>query len=443
MCEKLYLGIFTVELLVKVLAYGFVWHSEAYLRNAWCQLDFVVVSLAWLPIFFPTMGNYSVVRSFRALRPLRALKRIPGMPKLAGFACWKRCPGHNSPRWSGGQACFGLWAWWYEALRRKPRWYGCQLGPCHRLDRLWRQVSCVLSSIPKLSHVAMLCSFILLVFGIVRRAFEPNSTVSCCNPRNPGCTSIFQAGVALFKGRFHYRCALSGTLEDSGEFCSMDGPDTCAAVADGATCAYFDANLSDGPMSFDDIGAASLVIMQCASFDAYTSGIYVLMRHYFSFVWAYYLVIVCICGFFVANLFLAVLLQEFLQAKEVRSRTSLRTAPSLSLREPWGTLHHRRARHRPLPSDSAQTAPGYPYSFARDGCGFAALLFVSPGWLFRSWTTLWLRPSKWRVHGEHKQAEHKERAANKIPKALRSLLSEDFRYQWFPRSVRAHRRTRC
>ena len=108
MCEKLYLGIFTVELLVKVLAYGFVWHPEAYLRNAWCQLDFVVVSLAWLPIFFPTMGNYSVVRSFRALRPLRALKRIPGMPKLAGFACWKRCPGHNSPRWSGGQACFGL-----------------------------------------------------------------------------------------------------------------------------------------------------------------------------------------------------------------------------------------------------------------------------------------------------------------------------------------------
>ena len=158
-------------------------------------------------------------------------------------------------------------------------------------------------------------------------------------------TLCLQAGVALFKGRLHYRCALSGTLEDSGEFCNIDGPDTCAAFAEGATCTYFAANRLDGPMSFDDIGAASLVIMQCASFDAYTHGMYVLMRHVFSFVWVYYLVIVCIGGFFVVNLFLAVLLEEFLQAKQVPPRTFLRTPnarappsplPSPSLREPWG-----------------------------------------------------------------------------------------------------------
>ena len=91
-CEKVYLGIFTFELLTKVLAYGFLWHPEAYLRDAWCQLDFVVVTLAWAPVLFPAMGNYSVIRSFRALRPLRALKRMPGMPKLAAAACWKRRP---------------------------------------------------------------------------------------------------------------------------------------------------------------------------------------------------------------------------------------------------------------------------------------------------------------------------------------------------------------
>ena len=91
-CEWVYLGIFTFELLTKVLAYGFLWHPEAYLRDAWCQLDFVVVTLAWAPILFPAMGNYSVIRSFRALRPLRALKRMPGMPKLAAAACCKRRP---------------------------------------------------------------------------------------------------------------------------------------------------------------------------------------------------------------------------------------------------------------------------------------------------------------------------------------------------------------
>eukprot|EP00966_Prymnesium_polylepis_P019529 450392-Prymnesium_polylepis.1 len=68
--------------MVKVVAYGFVFNKHAYLRDAWCQLDFVVVTLAWMPIIFPSFGNYSVVRSVRALRPLRALRRVPGMPQL-------------------------------------------------------------------------------------------------------------------------------------------------------------------------------------------------------------------------------------------------------------------------------------------------------------------------------------------------------------------------
>ena len=70
-------------MLVKILAYSFnVLHEGTYLRDAWCALDFSVVTLAWAPILFPSMGNYSVIRCVRALRPLRALKRMPGMPKL-------------------------------------------------------------------------------------------------------------------------------------------------------------------------------------------------------------------------------------------------------------------------------------------------------------------------------------------------------------------------
>ena len=53
--QWLFLAIFTAELFVKVAAYGFVWHKGAYLRDPWCQLDFIVVSLAWLPILFPEM----------------------------------------------------------------------------------------------------------------------------------------------------------------------------------------------------------------------------------------------------------------------------------------------------------------------------------------------------------------------------------------------------
>eukprot|EP00966_Prymnesium_polylepis_P004717 108532-Prymnesium_polylepis.1 len=81
-CEWIFLGIFTTELLLKVLAYTFVRHRSSYLRDPWCILDFVVVTLAWVPILIPAFGNFSVIRCVRALRPLRALKRMPGMPKL-------------------------------------------------------------------------------------------------------------------------------------------------------------------------------------------------------------------------------------------------------------------------------------------------------------------------------------------------------------------------
>lgn len=54
-CEWVYLYIFTFELTVKIVAYGFLMHDGSYLRDAWCQLDFIVVSLAWIPIIFPSV----------------------------------------------------------------------------------------------------------------------------------------------------------------------------------------------------------------------------------------------------------------------------------------------------------------------------------------------------------------------------------------------------
>ena len=160
-------------------------------------------------------------------------------------------------------------------------------------------------------------------------------------------------------------------------------------------------------MNFDDIGAASLVIMQCASFDAYTQGMYVLMRHVFSLTWLYYLLIVCIGGFFVVNLFLAVLLEEFLQAKQAPSRTAAlpvvhlpahRQCPSSP--PPLPLLVLARAVGLPLTTEERGTHPcrrsraqptrGAPPTPRR--CGLAALPFVSPGRLARRWKTKCLWP---------------------------------------------------
>ena len=34
------------------------------------------VCMAWLPMVFPQLGNYSALRALRALRPLRAINRL-------------------------------------------------------------------------------------------------------------------------------------------------------------------------------------------------------------------------------------------------------------------------------------------------------------------------------------------------------------------------------
>ena len=76
MCETFYLFVFTTELLIKIVAYGLFFHDDAYLRDGWCQLDFVVVSFAWLPILVPGFGNFSAIRSVRALRSAGLGRRL-------------------------------------------------------------------------------------------------------------------------------------------------------------------------------------------------------------------------------------------------------------------------------------------------------------------------------------------------------------------------------
>ena len=66
-----------------MLAYGPLTDAHSYLRDPWCQLDFCVVSLAWWPILTHTSAvNVNVLRSVRALRPLKFVRFIDGMPVL-------------------------------------------------------------------------------------------------------------------------------------------------------------------------------------------------------------------------------------------------------------------------------------------------------------------------------------------------------------------------
>ena len=265
-CEDVFLGIFTLEMSIKIVAYGFMGHRHAYLHDAWCQLDFVVVTLAWLPIVFPTLGNYSALRAFRALRPLRALKRVPGMPML---------------------------------------------------------VQWILSVLPKMANVLLLCGFVFLVFGIV--------------------------GMELFKGSLHQRCAADGfdagadeeaqAAYDTGVSCRIPSSAVAGAAASssvgggadgsggsgssggfecpaGTACARFRSNPSHGVNSFDSVGAAFIAFIQAITFDDWATPMYALMGSFSPYAWVYFLLVLAVGGFFVVNLFLAVIFMEYGHTRE-------------------------------------------------------------------------------------------------------------------------------
>lgn len=82
--EYIFLGIFAVECLMKIIAYGFVGHQGAYLRSAWNILDFIIVVIgvfSTLLSMFQKEGNFDV-KAFRAFRVLRPLRLVSGVPSL-------------------------------------------------------------------------------------------------------------------------------------------------------------------------------------------------------------------------------------------------------------------------------------------------------------------------------------------------------------------------
>ncbi|CAG4926317.1 unnamed protein product [Colias eurytheme] len=79
--EAYFLGIFCVEASLKILALGFVLHRGSYLRNIWNIMDFFVVVtgiITQMPVVAPDVD----FRTLRAIRVLRPLKLVSGVPSL-------------------------------------------------------------------------------------------------------------------------------------------------------------------------------------------------------------------------------------------------------------------------------------------------------------------------------------------------------------------------
>ncbi len=79
--------IFTVEMIIKVIAFGLIIGENAYLKNSWNRIDFFLVVLSIVDIFITIVAENNtkilsllkIMRLLRTLRPLRAINNAPGL----------------------------------------------------------------------------------------------------------------------------------------------------------------------------------------------------------------------------------------------------------------------------------------------------------------------------------------------------------------------------
>ena len=72
----IFLGIYSLEMVIRVVAKGFILNNYTYLRSPWNWLDFLVIFSGYLTSFIE-MGNLAGLRNFRVLRALKTISILP------------------------------------------------------------------------------------------------------------------------------------------------------------------------------------------------------------------------------------------------------------------------------------------------------------------------------------------------------------------------------
>ena len=86
--DSYFLYFYTVESVLKIIAFRFWSGEDAYIKDSWNILDFFVVVVGWILLIVEKALNGTKIsglaglRAFRILRPLKTVKRFKGLKKL-------------------------------------------------------------------------------------------------------------------------------------------------------------------------------------------------------------------------------------------------------------------------------------------------------------------------------------------------------------------------
>ena len=168
------------------------------------------------------------------------------------------------------------------------------------------------------------------------------------------------AGLRMLKGGGQGENSVDmGDLQseyDTDFACNPKHADSCAHFPEGTRCMYFDANPNSGITSFDSVPMAAISFMQSISFDDWATPMYILMAAMSPYTWVYFVLIVMIGGFFVVNLFLAVIFMEYGAAQEAVKEEARATARNTARSQRSDTARSSAETAR----DSQRSAEGAP-----------------------------------------------------------------------------------
>jgi hypothetical protein len=81
---------FIFEASLKIISQGLYKHKNAYLKDGWNIVDFIVVLTSILELIVTSfesddLPSFKMLRALRVLRPLRSVKRVPSMRRLVSI----------------------------------------------------------------------------------------------------------------------------------------------------------------------------------------------------------------------------------------------------------------------------------------------------------------------------------------------------------------------
>eukprot|EP00899_Mesostigma_viride_P019380 jgi/Mesvir1/27443/Mv07229-RA.2 len=251
--EAVFTALFLAEMLLKVLAMGFVLDKGSYLREPWNVMDCVVVFLGLLA-FIPSFGNYSAIRTVRVLRPLRTITGVEGMRVL---------------------------------------------------------VVTLLRSLPMLIDVLVLCAFAFFIFGIIGVQSFATKLRNRCGVESTSDNITFDYAINALNPDEVCSGPMAPLVGPDADRSWGKGY-TCPAIG-GVQLACFDGheNPNYGITNFDNILYAWLTIFQCISMEGWTDIMYLTQDATNSWVFLYFVVLIIFGSFFAVNLALAVLYMHF------------------------------------------------------------------------------------------------------------------------------------